>query len=751
MPELSPKEWLTNYIPEQTTTPEGNELQRDYLEINSPGGEIIQEPGQMLPVTEMTQNAWASPKEWLSESQGLPKAQFVPRELTPVPVSDPEESTSIPTIALASLVKNPEAKIKIFAKARGIPIEDYGILNDEIVFRGPDNNLYREETSGFFPAVKRVGVQMLSDPATAGAVVGGVLGSPGGPVGTVAGEALGGAMGEVGRQQIAEKFMGEKRTSEENAIDVGTTVGLGLAGEGVMRAGKWGVKKALKNVNLPTTARLKEITYGILSKAGIFEPQQIKNIIATEEKANRFGINLNVAEKSEDIRLLSQLKNVSSPEIKKQLDNRAKELVSQVPKFINDVLPSSNKEPSLAVRNYVRDEMNSIPVEISKIVSPFYESALESNPKIDTTSIRDLIKSLTKDSTIDVKRALKDIDKDLYHKKPASSILIQGDEAEETTTNEISLKALDQLKKKIDLIVSGKYTTMGQKSYPKTISADLEKIKDALLESADSVSPDYKRAREIASLLFEGTKKLESLPGAQDIEYAELGDKLLKKKGLLTSVSNISDENLRNVGSYIFSTEKATPETVRAIKEVVLNRKDGKNVWNGILSNYMRYKLGEIPKVSGRIRPDIGGEMWNALFGTENKTKMMAEALNTDQYDNMYDFFDIIRRTGMITPPGISGVAQSEIKENFKSPILRMVRPFISKEYEISRGLEQLHTDKGMKFFVDTISDPEIGSKLQMIKKELGSSKNKDAALNQLIRVMGWSLPNTAYEKIMGE
>jgi hypothetical protein len=117
----------------------------------------------------------------------------------------------------------------------------------------------------------------------------------------------------------------------------------------------------------------------------------------------------------------------------------------------------------------------------------------------------------------------------------------------------------------------------------------------------------------------------------------------------------------------------------------------------------------------------------------------------------MYDFFDIIRRTGMITPPGISGVAQSEIKENFKSPILRMVRPFISKEYEISRGLEQLHTDKGMKFFVDTISDPEIGSKLQMIKKELGSSKNKDAALNQLIRVMGWSLPNTAYEKIMGE
>lgn len=81
------------------------------------------------------------------------------------------------------------------------------------------------------------GSLVRSAPGTAGALIGGMLGAPAGPLGVVGGSALGGFVGEIGRQnavQIGEMARGEDVTPARAAIGRAATEGISQgAGAGV--------------------------------------------------------------------------------------------------------------------------------------------------------------------------------------------------------------------------------------------------------------------------------------------------------------------------------------------------------------------------------------------------------------------------------------------------------------------------------------------------------------------------------------
>ena len=52
-------------------------------------------------------------------------------------------AASIPTVAAASLIQDPEARIRYYAEKMGIPKERFGIADGNIVYQTPDGKLQR--------------------------------------------------------------------------------------------------------------------------------------------------------------------------------------------------------------------------------------------------------------------------------------------------------------------------------------------------------------------------------------------------------------------------------------------------------------------------------------------------------------------------------------------------------------------------------------------------------------------------------
>jgi len=661
------------------------------------------------------------------------------KELSPLEINNPEKSTSTSTIALTNLFKDPQNKIKVYAKSRGIPIEKYTIIDDEIVFQGDDGKLYREESSGALPWAKRTAIELGTDPTTwMGAGAGGIATKAGskiaGKVGkgllNIGAEAAGATLGELTKQQTAAS-MGEDRPAKEDIFDIGMTVGTGLGTQGVLKGTKWAGDKVIDFLNIPTPGGNKKKIAKILNDAGVLNKNEIYKIANVEQKANQFGINLNIVEKSEDIQAISKLKNISSIEKNKLIQERAQDISEKVPTFVRQILPKSNKLPSVNAKKYINDSLEGLSKETTNILKPFYDSAFAGDPKINTKNIIKYIDSVSDPKVASAKKqmALRRLKRDLISIKPNKSKKINY---------ELSLKKLDEIKKEIDEGIYGKKWGSFS-SYSKSINNELSKVRDLLVESADEVSPEYQRAREIASLLYNGSEKLRtsSIPDAD--KFAALGDEFIYKKGLLSNAANIPDSELHLIGSYILSSSKSSPTMASAVKESIVNNENGEEIWKSIVGDYMLYNFDQIAQSPYQIRPDIGGEMWKSLFDTPQKKEMMKVALPIQEYATLYDFFDIIRKTGVVVTPAIKGSPSSEIKEEFISPILRSLKPFISKETIIADATQKIATSKGMNQFMDVLWNKDVGPELFELKKIYEKTKNKDFLMDRLISIMGWS------------
>jgi len=661
-----------------------------------------------------------------------------PSQLQELEISNPLKVTSPIAIGLANMVHDPNKKIEIFAKYRDLSPDDYAIQNGEIVFRDKDGTLYSEESSGVVNFLRREGNKIALDPTTYMTGGAGVLARKatqkaatfGAKLAVPATEALGAYLGETAKQQYAKYELGEDRPMSQDAWDAGTVVGLGLAGEGVGRVLKWGSKKTLDFLNIPTPGSKNARINSILDKMNVFDKKNIKKISDIEFQANRFGIPLNIAEKLENIEAISTIKNLNSRETRKIYEQRVDNLMERVPRFVTNLLPKSTKNPNFSAKIYVNQELEGLSKEAAKLIRPFYELAFEKSPTINTKKIVDQIteKIDRQNITVAEASALKKITRDL--------IKVKSVKGENVYSYDIPIKKIDKIKKQIDEgIYSQKLENMS--SFKKVVNKELDTLKKDILSEADKISPEYKHAREIASLIFEGSSKLGKTSSTEAKKYAQLGDQLKNKKNLLMKTSKIPDEDIRDIGSYILSTKNSDPTIANAVKNAIYTRENGKEIWKSIVGDHILYQFGNIP-TTGKMNPDIGGEMWKSIFGSKAKSDVMKVALRPDQYHDFYTFFNLIRKTGLTIPPQ-KGVSNTDIKSRFISPALRSLKPFISKETILADAIQSIVTKKGVKQFVDILWDPNIGSKLAAMSAEYESNKNKELLINQLIATLGFS------------
>jgi len=98
-------------------------------------------------------------KEWYEDIK-------IPKDLAFNEISEPKELTPISAVIKSNFVFSPEAKMKIYAKARGIDPSRYSIQDNEIVFKGDDDKIYKEEASGVLPGIRKFALETATDPLT---------------------------------------------------------------------------------------------------------------------------------------------------------------------------------------------------------------------------------------------------------------------------------------------------------------------------------------------------------------------------------------------------------------------------------------------------------------------------------------------------------------------------------------------------------------------------------------------------------
>lgn len=143
------------------------------------------------------------------------------------PVAEQPESASIGTSFKAGFVDDPQTKINIFAKARGISPDRYGVRGGEIVYVGDDGQLYPEVADGFWNQAKDWAAQTG---AHLPSIIMGMIGTAGGPTAPFLAAGLA-AGGEGIRKSIGALAFDEPQTATGNITSMGTEAGMAVVGD----------------------------------------------------------------------------------------------------------------------------------------------------------------------------------------------------------------------------------------------------------------------------------------------------------------------------------------------------------------------------------------------------------------------------------------------------------------------------------------------------------------------------------------
>src|SRR5574343_202820 len=153
----------------------------------------------------------------------LPQGSRVSGQMPERPIV---EDTGMWPLIQASMVNDPATRIKILAKARGVPAESY-FVKDGQTYYVKDGKAYTEISDATFSQAKEFLAGVIGDlPTEAGSTIGGVVGgAPGVAVGAMAGKEI--------QNQLARIIFGEPQTAVGNLAEdvtsgVGALTGLGI-------------------------------------------------------------------------------------------------------------------------------------------------------------------------------------------------------------------------------------------------------------------------------------------------------------------------------------------------------------------------------------------------------------------------------------------------------------------------------------------------------------------------------------------
>lgn len=554
--------------------------------------------------------------------------EAVPLNSVMTPEGTGNDPASFGTHFKAGFVDDPKTQIKIYSAARfpDLPEEErekrYGIHDGGVVYLGDDGKVYRETPDTFMQKTKTLVAQEGSR------LPNWVLGILGGIFGGIPGAGVGAGTGEAIRKGVGAAVFDEPIKPGEIAKDVAVETVFGAGGE----AGGRIVGKLANKALAKRGGRIVEVAGRDMPTLNVRGAQEARSM------GQRYGIDLLPPSTTESQELISRfnlLGDLPRTANKVQAARRAtaEQVDDAVYRFLDDFAPSNTNSLTAGQKlTKAAQEVVEDPVRVRRAkAKPLYEKAFQDAPEVDITPVVSWIDDKLVTAKGDVRRGLLKaketlLKPDLPKKTTPSGLLdAQGNPIISDVVGEFdtSLKGLHDAKMAIDAAMSKAART----SSDKTIQNNYREIKNLLLKQMDDASPDYSRARQVFS------------------EFSEEVDKQAGKT-LTGQISKLKDDDVINAHRRLLSSVMTSPETVSKARAKIYRKNP--EAWNDALRVYMQDAFEAIKgKVTGET-PNLGGWMYKNMWGNTRQRNIMKAAMTEQQFKNLGNFMEVLRRTGLI-------------------------------------------------------------------------------------------------------
>ena len=619
-------------------------------------------------------------------------------------ISTSETGADVTDIAVASLANDPQARIRYFARQRGIPENRYRIIDGEIAYQGDDGRFYKEvpDISLADPVTIAQGVATgvgPSFPAVPGAAAG-ILTAPAaltGPPGLALSlSATGGAAagGQAVREGLANYLMDQDVSPGRIALEGGSAA----AGQGI-------------GAGLSTFAQR-----NLARDIGQLAPRAVRE---TERAAAAEGIPLTPAEKTGLPSLKAQQKALgnlpsSADKMEKFYSDRAGQVKVAIQRFLDRISPVDSAEVTGDMaRAASRGAMSTVAKNRATQARPLYKRAFESNPDVDVDSVITRIDTELATAKGGIKTAL----------ERARALLFRevDDFADDGTkitklVPEDRLDALHQAKLALDDMIDN----FADSGIGKTGRGRIRTIKNQLLEEMDAASPDYQSARAIFADLSPGNTRV--------------------AEGLVGKVAKLTERQVKDAAR-IFLGPASGPRAIREARRLI--EKENPDAWQAIKRSFMQDLFEKAQKEGVTGTANVAGQFRKAVIGNPQQAARIKAALSPMEYAGLKQLARALDAASKVKQIGSDTAWNQEAMRMARDK----ARPLIAKiarnlnPAQALRSFEEWVTERSLaknaSRLADIITSPDGMEKLKELRRLPPNSIRARVLLGHLLTVSG--------------
>ena len=599
-------------------------------------------------------------------------------------VSTAQGAASPLTALKAGVPTDPQAAIRVFAQARGIPESRYRVYRGDIYYQGDDGQFYAEvpglftapATSAAFaaPGIVEAAPSIATGMATAPMLLAG----PGGAAASIGLTGAAGAASSAGRQALAG-LLGGQEFSPGEAI-----------ASGAMEAGTQMIPYGMGKIAQRSLAR----------DISRLDPQQVADL---QRLAQQQGIQLTPGEITNLPSLKAQQKVLGNiPGAQDVLgDFYGKRYNEQIQPAVDRFLSSISRvdDPMTAGfrgQKALQDRLAKMEADRDAAAKPIYEQAFQNSPSIDIQPIAKMLDQRMKIAKGEELSELKRIRSMLNREK--QGVDANGDPIT-ITTLEDRAPALQRVKFSIDKMLRSDAVT----SMDKTIQNEIAGINKQLVQTMESAIPEYKLANQ---------------------EFARLSEPINtfmeRRPGL--SLINLSQDNLDQFARRVFGdTTPASPQSIRYTKQQIeASGPNGATIWNEVTRSYLEdvwQKAMKPVKTATEQKVDAGLSFRNILMGDEKRVKALQAAMTPQQFVALSDLTKVLEAAGRVKKLGSDTAFNNLVLQDMKETVPGLLTQALTPVKSIQNYFARESFMKNADVLANIVTSPDGMQRLKELRK----------------------------------
>lgn len=626
-----------------------------------------------------------------------------------IPEFNADEAAPWVKAMAASFAEDPKARLRYYARERGLPEDRFQVVEDKVARKGDDGKWYWEEAGGRWPqSWTEAGLQaargVAPSIAPVAGTVGGILSAPlmlSGPAGMAAsiGIAAGSeAAGQAAREGIAN-LVTEQEPSAGRVAMAGAQGGLG------------------QGIGAGMTAWAQRHLAGDIARLGAQPTQQ--QIADLKAKAAQIGVPLTPAEITGLSSLRAQQKWVGNYPSSQDLmgdfyERRTGNVVDAIQGFLNKISKQDSAEVAgqqgaAAAQKAVADVIKQRAAQ----ASPKYQEAFAMQPlpwsdELETLMKRPSMKKAWNNAqSLAAEREI-DLPKVFVTDKDGNLTLDTKVVPDWQTLHYLKL-GLDDL---LDSAAS-RDSGMGR-----TLKGAITNTKDELLSYMDSRNDAYKEARKIYR---------DASPAINDMQ-----------NGLIGIIAETERTGYGKVVQKLFGAGSG-PQAIIEAKDAL--KKADPAAWQDLKRAWMQDAFEKSAKEFASNygnAPNIAGKFSSAVRGDVPQFRKLRAALEPDEFQAFLDLTDVLKAANRVKPIGSDTEFNRLISEMMKDQAKPMFAKIVGNlnPAELLRNSSDWLTNRSMQAnaakLAEAITDPDAMTKIKELKRLQPGSAMWHAALGQL-------------------